>query len=146
MSSVVVDARRAVQFGLVDPHVGGQVLVVVLDALVHDGDDHVGIARRELPGGVHVGVGAQSARLCEDVARIVVVPLHLLRTFALVEGEGDVAHLVFDGAGDALRPGGGGCRAAVVRSFSEYSMISMSLHEESRLAISLVGTDGSYLA
>ena len=115
--AVVVDARRAVQFGLVDPHVGGQVFVVVLDALVHDGDDHVGIARRELPGSVYVGVGAQLARLREDVSRVVVVPLHLLRAFALVEREGDVAHLVCDGAGDALRPGGGRCRAAVVRSF-----------------------------
>jgi len=43
-------------------------------------------------------------------------------------------------AGDAAR------RWSEVSAASEYSMISMSLHEESRLAISLVGTDGSYLA
>ena len=60
-----------------------------------------------------IGFGAQLARLREDVSRVVVVPLHLLRAFALVEREGDVAHLVCNGAGDALRPGGGSCRAAV---------------------------------
>ena len=105
--AVVVDAV-ARDFARVDPHVGGQVFVVVFHALVDHGDDHVGIARRELPCGVDVGIGTHTGLLRVDVARVVVVPLHELCPLVLVEGERYVAHLVADGTRRIRIPGRGG--------------------------------------
>ena len=60
--AVVVDARRAVDFGGVARELAGEVDVVGVDAGVDDGDGHAG-ALALLPGGERVDVGADVAGL-----------------------------------------------------------------------------------
>jgi len=47
--SVIIDTRKAVQLGLVAPHVGGKVRMVPLYTVVHNGHNDSRVAGAQLP-------------------------------------------------------------------------------------------------
>ena len=71
--AVVVDAGEAVGLSFVDEHVGGEVLVGVVDAAVDDCDNHLGASGSLLPGVEEVDVGTGTG--VGYGAVVVVVPL-----------------------------------------------------------------------
>ena len=92
---VIVLARLAVKLGLVHPHIGGQVLVHIVHALVVDRDDNLRLAGLDGPGIEGVDVAAFSPLGLS--AGILVMPL--LGQPRIVERIGQVHRL--DG-GDEL--------------------------------------------
>ena len=55
--AVVVNARRAGKFLGIDPHIGRQVRMGVIDAGVDDGNDDIGVAARGQSLSLQVGPG-----------------------------------------------------------------------------------------
>ena len=101
--SVVIDAVLTVQLGLVDPHVGSQVGMVPLHAVIDNGHDHARITRAETPGVLAVDIRTGlDLRVDLFVARVDVVPL--LAQLGIVERHAGGRHV---GAG-------GGSREALV--------------------------------
>ncbi len=71
--AVVVDAGKAVGLGLVDEHIGGEVLVGVVYTAVDDSDNHLRASGSLLPGVEEVDVGTGTG--IGYGAVVVVVPL-----------------------------------------------------------------------
>ena len=113
--AVIILAPLAAQFGGVDPHVGGQVGMIVIHARIDHGDDRVAAAGGGLPGlgRIDVGVGGASG-----LSRIVQSPEGI--KLAVIRHEGRVEAIVGLGVKDpGIRLVGGqsGIDADVVCQF-----------------------------
>ena len=65
---IIVDVVAG-NFARVDPHLGGQIAVGIIDARINDADDDVGIAGGDIPSLDDVDVGAGEAALLADVVQ-----------------------------------------------------------------------------
>ena len=70
---VIVLAGLSVKLGFVDPHIGGKVLVEVVDTAVDDCDYHVAAACGSVPRLEQVDVGTLDSSA--DIAEVLIVPL-----------------------------------------------------------------------
>ena len=74
--AVVIHTGCSVQLFLIDPHIGGQIFVIIHHPLIHHGHNDRRIARAQLPGRLQIDIGTGFDRLHQAfIARILVVPL-----------------------------------------------------------------------
>ena len=74
--TVVIHSLLTVQFRLIDPHIGGKVLMLIHYPLIHDGDDDRRIARTKFPCGFDIDIASLLNRTHQRfISRILIMPL-----------------------------------------------------------------------